>query len=82
VGKSTFVEEFARNEYDSYVLIDFSLATADLSDRIAWFQHMQSPALGAENALFDPIMNKTLSDAEWLGEIAINQRGLVLLWTE
>lgn len=29
VGKSTIVEEFARNEYDSYVLIDFSLVTDD-----------------------------------------------------
>lgn len=24
VGKSTIVEEFARNEYKSYILIDFS----------------------------------------------------------
>lgn len=29
VGKSTTVEEFAQNEYESYVLIDFSLATED-----------------------------------------------------
>ena len=27
VGKSTTVEEFARNEYDSYILIDFSLVS-------------------------------------------------------
>lgn len=27
VGKSTIAEEFARNEYGSYVLVDFSLAT-------------------------------------------------------
>ena len=24
IGKSTIVEEFAKNEYDSYILIDFS----------------------------------------------------------
>lgn len=26
VGKSTIVEEFAKNEYESYILIDFSVA--------------------------------------------------------
>ena len=29
VGKSTLVEEFARNEYKSYILIDFSQASKD-----------------------------------------------------
>lgn len=29
VGKSTIVEEFARNEYDSYIMIDFSLVTEE-----------------------------------------------------
>ena len=29
VGKSTTVEEFARNEYDSFILIDFSLVTSE-----------------------------------------------------
>ena len=29
VGKSTIVEEFARNEYESYVLVDFSLVSDD-----------------------------------------------------
>ncbi|MBO6164742.1 MAG: AAA family ATPase [Lachnospiraceae bacterium] len=27
VGKSTIAEEFGRNEYDSYILIDFSIAS-------------------------------------------------------
>lgn len=27
IGKSTVVEEFAKNEYDSYILIDFSIAS-------------------------------------------------------
>lgn len=27
IGKSTVVEEFAKNEYDSYILIDFSTAS-------------------------------------------------------
>ena len=26
IGKSTIAEEFARNEYDSYIIIDFSIA--------------------------------------------------------
>ena len=30
IGKSTIVEEFARNEYKSYLLIDFSVAPADI----------------------------------------------------
>lgn len=30
VGKSTIVEEFARNEYESYLLIDFSSASQDV----------------------------------------------------
>lgn len=30
IGKSTIVEEFAKNEYDSYLLIDFSIAKNDV----------------------------------------------------
>lgn len=30
VGKSTIVEEFAKNEYCSYILIDFSIASSDV----------------------------------------------------
>ena len=32
VGKSTIAEEFARNEYDSYILIDFARITKDLKE--------------------------------------------------
>lgn len=32
IGKSTIVEEFARNEYKSYLLIDFSVAPADIME--------------------------------------------------
>ena len=32
VGKSTIVEEFARNEYKSYILIDFSLVSRNIID--------------------------------------------------
>lgn len=32
VGKSTLVEEFARNEYDSYLLIDFNIASKQVVD--------------------------------------------------
>ena len=30
VGKSTIAEEFARNEYDDYILLDFALETQDI----------------------------------------------------
>lgn len=32
VGKSTVVEEFAKKEYDSYILIDFGAATSSIRD--------------------------------------------------
>ena len=32
VGKSTIAEEFARNEYESYILIDFSVAPKEVHD--------------------------------------------------
>lgn len=32
IGKSTVAEEFAKNEYDSYILIDFSLAPQTVRD--------------------------------------------------
>ena len=32
IGKSTIVEAFAKNEYESYILIDFSRAGKDLKD--------------------------------------------------
>lgn len=32
VGKSTLVEEFAKNEYQSYILIDFSVASKEIHD--------------------------------------------------
>lgn len=39
VGKSTLVEQFAKNEYESYILIDFNEA----SDRsqVFWLQDSQ-----------------------------------------
>lgn len=32
IGKSTIAEEFARNEYDDYILIDFSIAEKEIVD--------------------------------------------------
>ena len=32
IGKSTIAEEFARNEYESYILIDFSIADESVMD--------------------------------------------------
>ena len=48
VGKSTIAEEFARNEYDSYILVDFADAPAalweaveNISDRHNFFLRLQ-----------------------------------------
>lgn len=48
IGKSTIVEEFGKNEYDSYILIDFAFASPqikdlfnDLSDLDAFFRLLQ-----------------------------------------
>lgn len=48
VGKSTIAEEFARNEYESYIVVDFADAPAELwnaidniSDRDAFFMQLQ-----------------------------------------
>lgn len=32
IGKSTLAEEFARNEYESYILIDFAIAPAEVQE--------------------------------------------------
>ena len=32
IGKSTVVEEFAKNEYESYILIDFSIAPKGIKE--------------------------------------------------
>ena len=32
VGKSTLVEEFAKQEYESYILIDFSIASKEVKE--------------------------------------------------
>ena len=37
VGKSTIVEEFAKNEYKSYILIDFNRASKDVKSIILYF---------------------------------------------
>lgn len=48
VGKSTIVEEFAKNEYESYIIVDFADAPAELwdaveniSDRDTFFMQLQ-----------------------------------------
>ena len=35
VGKSTVVEEFARKEYESYILIDFSQASKEVYRKLS-----------------------------------------------
>ena len=32
IGKSTVVEEFAKNEYESYILVDFATASKDVRE--------------------------------------------------
>ena len=32
IGKSTLAEEFARNEYESYILIDFAIAPVEVQE--------------------------------------------------
>ena len=39
VGKSTIVEEFARNEYDSYLIIDFNHVTKDVISVFEAYSH-------------------------------------------
>ena len=39
IGKSYIAEEFARNEYDSYILIDFSVAPKDIFDLFEYYLH-------------------------------------------
>ena len=38
VGKSTVVEEFGKNEYESYILIDFSIASQTVKNLFGIFQ--------------------------------------------
>lgn len=32
IGKSTIVEEFVKNEYDDYLMLDFALESKDVKD--------------------------------------------------
>lgn len=73
VGKSTIVEEFARNEYDSYLLIDFSIASKatkalfeDISNLDMLFTSLQltygvSLVAGKSLVIFDEIQKCPLA---------------------
>lgn len=73
VGKSTIVEEFARNEYDSYMLIDFSVASKstkalfeDISNLDMLFTSLQftygvSLVAGKSLVIFDEIQKCPLA---------------------
>lgn len=39
IGKSYIAEEFGRNEYDSYILIDFSSVPSDISELFSLYVH-------------------------------------------
>ena len=39
IGKSTIVEEFAKNEYDSYILIDFSKTSPEVNGLVLSYHH-------------------------------------------
>lgn len=55
IGKSYIVEEFAKNEYDSYIMINFRIASRDVK---SWFdiyledihgtEHRAEPQHGAQ----------------------------------
>ena len=73
VGKSTLVEEFARNEYKSYILIDFSRVSKqvnalfeDMSDLDFFFLHLQTEmrvTLHRRNSviIFDEVQRQPLA---------------------
>lgn len=37
IGKSTVVEEFAKNEYESYILVDFATASKEVRELLTMF---------------------------------------------
>lgn len=70
VGKTTIIEEFGRNEYESYVLIDFSVKdkgimdtfenhSSNLDDFFVRLQLVTSKRLFVRNSLiiFDEVQN-------------------------
>ena len=62
IGKSTIVEEFARQEYDSYLLIDFARASEEVKSLFNDSNHVQLSAARAMG--FQPI--RSLRDARRL----------------
>ena len=74
IGKSTVVEEFARNEYKSYILIDFSIASNEVKEMFAkefetndvW-KHFRAVQEGKvydlDSSLFNMSANFSYSDA-------------------
>lgn len=39
IGKSYIAEQFGKNEYESYILVDFSIAPKDISDLFTYYLH-------------------------------------------
>lgn len=48
VGKSTIVEEFARREYASYIMIDFSIAHADIKELFSRIGNLNAFFIGLQ----------------------------------
>lgn len=66
IGKSYIVEEFARNEYDSYILIDFSKVNPQIMD----FFHLYMDDLDTLFMNLQVYFNKKLTPRQSFGEEA------------
>ena len=49
IGKSTIVEEFAKNEYDDYMILDFARENKDVRNNFILNPYLQISLPNAEN---------------------------------
>ena len=47
VGKSTIAEEFATNEYDTHILVDFAACSSEIRDLFNDVSDLASPSLSS-----------------------------------
>ena len=58
IGKSTIVEEFARNEYKSYILIDFNTASAEVKSLFDDLMNLEFIFLRLQQAYFTQLFER------------------------
>ena len=63
IGKSTVAEEFARNEYESYILIDFSIAPKATSELFEDISDI-STALGKDEYVIEIVVPSASVDLQ------------------